>query len=80
VSPVVVVLSESGREVERGCDIEEVKVGRVAQWESEVPDVEAVVIVVEFGRSGLALEAESEGRVAPLEREGERDEEREKKP
>jgi hypothetical protein len=80
VSPVVVVLPESGRGGERGRDIERGEVGRVAQWESEVPDVEAVVIVVELGRSGLALEAESEGRVGPLEREGERDKEREKKP
>jgi hypothetical protein len=80
VSPVVVVLPENGREGERGRDVERVEIGTVAQWESEVPDVEAVVIVVEFGRSGLALEAESEGRVPPLEREGERDEEREKKP
>lgn len=36
--------------------------------------------MVAFGRSGLSLEPESDGRVSLLEREREREEDRERKP
>jgi hypothetical protein len=38
------------------------------------------VAVVAFSKSGNSFEAESHGRVSPLERERERDEDRERKP
>ena len=42
--------------------------------------MEAKATVVAFSRSGLSFETESEGRVSPLEREQERDEDGERKP
>ena len=76
VSPVVVVLFDSGREGERGRDVREIGGGTVDKCESEVTEAE----VVAFGRSGLSLEPESDGRVSLLEREREREEDRERKP
>lgn len=68
VAPVVLVLFESGRDVRGfGADM----------WESEVTEVD---VVVALGSSGLSLEPESDGRMSPLERECEREEERERKP
>ena len=74
VSPVVVVVFDSGRDV-RGFGG-----GPADMWESEVTEVEVVVAVVAFRRSGLSLEPESDGLVLLLEREREREEERDKKP
>ena len=61
VSPVVVVLFDSGREGERGRDVRGFVRGTVDMWESEVTEVDVVVAVVAFGSSGLSLEPKSEG-------------------
>ena len=70
MSPVVIVLSDSGREGERGRDIEE----------SGVPDMEVMVTEVAFSRSGLSFDAVSERQASPLEWEQEHDEDHERKP
>ena len=78
VSPVVVVLSDSGRVRKMGRDVGELNMGTEARRDSDVPDVERLVVVVAF-RSGLSFEAESEGRDSRFERERESDDEGERR-
>jgi hypothetical protein len=80
VSPVVVVLSDSGRWGERGGDVKGWNVEEAAIWDSDVPEVEMVVVVAAFSGSGLSFEAESEGRDSALGRAREYDEDRVRRP